>query len=162
MTPPSTIPKFQDAKDRLEILASGRDPDTGKPMAFSNATIAALQLAAQSIDLTNMTLAYGAQKFLKKSVFVALLQQPSRPPAQPLASTEPRRALMHGQPWTAQQDAQLLTDFGAGAALSALANRYDRTPTAISMRLVHLGCLPATPAPADNTTTTRRDHTTND
>ena len=161
MTPPSTIPQLQDAKDRLEILASGRDPDTGKALPFSNPTIAALQIAAQSIDLTNLTLAYGAQKFAKKGVFLSLLRQPSKPPALQPAQPEPRRALMHGQPWTAQQDTQLLTDFGAGVAVSELATRYDRTHTAISMRLVHLGRLPAVPAPVGNNTPTT-DHKTND
>lgn len=154
MTPPNHIQQLHTAKERLEILATGRDPDTGKPLAISNATITALQIAVQSIDLTNTTLAYAAQKLKKDPVFLSLLQQPLRPPNKPSSAPQPLPAPMHGQPWDPQQDTRLLADFAAGIPLPTLATRYARTVTAVSMRLVHLGAIPptATTNPSPNTT----------
>jgi len=54
------------------------------------------------------------------------------------------RAAAAGKAWTAEEDARLRTEFGAGKSATEIATLHERTKGGINSRLVHLGLMEAT------------------
>jgi hypothetical protein len=107
-----------EAKQVIEVLARGIDPQTGELLPDDNPlnsphVIRALFLAAKALEL-----------------------QGGKPAKQPTAKTGNA-----GKPWTEDEDQQLAQAFDAGQPVAALARTHQRTSGAITARLMRLGRL---------------------
>lgn len=107
-----------EAKQVIEVLARGIDPQTGELLPDDNPVnsphvIRALFLAAKALEL-----------------------QASKQAKQPTAN-----AGNAGKPWTEAEDQQLAQAFDAGTPVAALAKTHQRTSGAITSRLIRLGRL---------------------
>jgi hypothetical protein len=107
-----------EAKQIIEVLASGVDPNTGEVLAEDSTlnhprVIRALFLATKALELTA-----------------------AKPPR--AASDLPAKA---GKPWSEDEDQHLLAGFDSGLPVAALAQAHDRTTGAITSRLIRLGRL---------------------
>ena len=108
-----------EAKQVIEVLASGIDPETGEVLADSSPlnnphVIRALFLASKALDLLA---------------------------SQPKPRTKPARAANTGKAWTQEEEQQLATGFHAGTAVAVLAKTHERTNGAIRSRLIRMGLL---------------------
>jgi hypothetical protein len=103
----------------LDALADGRDPLTGQPLAAGH-------LCQQAPVVRALCLA------------VQELRRREAPPRLSGGATENA-----GKPWTADEEAELVRAFQAGATLGQLALRHGRTRQAIQGRLYRLGQVPA-------------------
>jgi hypothetical protein len=111
----------------LKALAAGFDPRTGEEFGEKGAwadprVTAALTRAADALETKERRDAARIEK--------------------PLPSAA-------GQPWTAEDDERLKTEFKEVASIRSLAELHSRTRGAISARLLRLGLVeaPARPAP---------------
>jgi len=111
----------------LRALAAGFDPRTGEEFGDKGAwadprVTAALTRAADALET-------------KERRDAARIEKPL-----PAAA---------GQPWTADEDERLKTEYRSAATIRALAELHARTRGAISARLVRLGLVepPVRPAP---------------
>ena len=107
-----------EAKQVIEVLAGGIDPETGEVLpegspVNSPHVIRALFLAAKALELQ----------------------------ANKQARPQNASATNAGKPWTEAEDQQLAAAFDAGTAVAALAQTHQRTPGAITSRLIRLGRL---------------------
>lgn len=108
----------EEAKQIIDVLASGVDPATGEVLHEDNAlnsphVIRALFIASKALE-----------RMAGKS-------------ARPSAAA-PGKA---GKPWSEDEDQRLLADFDAGTPVAALALAHERTNGAITSRLERLGRL---------------------
>lgn len=112
-----------EAKQVIEALARGIDPETGEMWADDNPmnsphVIRALFLAAQALGL---------------QVDTAKASKPARAKAETPANA--------GKAWTEAEAQQLAAAFDAGSEVAALARAHGRTPGAIRARLIRMGRL---------------------
>jgi hypothetical protein len=124
-----------EAKQLIQALARGIDPETGEVLPADNPlnsphVIRALFLAAEALDL---------------------LVHPSGPTPPPPPPPRPRPPApgKAGKPWTPDEDQDLLTAFDADTTVAALAQAHQRTNGAITSRLIRLGRLQPNNNPAD-------------
>jgi hypothetical protein len=124
-----------EAKQLIQALARGIDPETGEVLPADNPlnsphVIRALFLAAEALDL---------------------LAHPSAPTPPPPPQPRPRPPApgKAGKPWTPEEDQELATAFDAGTTVPALARAHQRTNGAITSRLIRLGRLQPDNNPAD-------------
>ena len=106
-----------EAKQIIEVLASGVDPATGEVLGddsplSSPHVIRALFLAAKALELT----AGKAER----------------------SQASPSNA---GKAWTDDEDQRLVAAFDTGTPVAALARTHERTSGAITSRLIRLGRL---------------------
>ena len=108
----------EEAKQIIDVLASGVDPATGEVLPEENPlnsphVIRALFIASKALE--------------------RMAAKPARPSA-----SAPGKA---GKPWSEDEDQRLLVDFDAGTPVAALALAHERSSGAITSRLVRLGRL---------------------
>ena len=113
-----------EAKQVIEVLARGIDPQTGELLPEDNPVnsphvIRALFIAARA------------------------LEQQATSPAKAAATTKAATKGNTGKPWLADEEQQLLQAFDAGTPVATLARTHQRTTGAITSRLIRLGRLPA-------------------
>jgi hypothetical protein len=107
-----------EAKQIIDVLASGVDPATGEVLPEDNAlnsphVIRALFIASKALE--------------------RMAGKPARQGA-----TAPGKA---GKPWSEDEDQRLLAGFDAGTPVAALALAHERSSGAITSRLERLGRL---------------------
>jgi hypothetical protein len=107
-----------EAKQVIEVLAGGIDPATGEVLAEDSPVnnphvIRALHLAADALEL------------LVKKQARSSLETPANV----------------GNSWTEVEDQQLAAAFDAGDPVAKLARDHQRTPGAITSRLIRIGRL---------------------
>ena len=107
-----------EAKQVIEVLAGGIDPQTGEVLAEDNPVnnahvIRALFLAVKALELL----------------------------AKKQARSQPETPANVGKPWTQAEDEQLAAAFDAGEPVAKLARDHQRTPGAITSRLIRIGRL---------------------
>ncbi len=110
-----------EAKQVIEVLARGIDPQTGELLPEDNPinnphVIRALFIAVRALELQA---------------------------ASPIKAVKPAKVGNAGKSWTADEDQQLLQAFDAGTTVATLATTHQRTTGAITSRLIRLGRLPA-------------------
>lgn len=115
----------EEAKQIIDVLASGIDPATGEVLPDDSAlngphVIRALFIAAKALE--------------------QMAARSARPSA-----TAPGKA---GKPWSEEEDQRLLGSFDAGTPVAALALAHERTSGAITSRLIRLGRLQIYKEPA--------------
>ena len=108
----------EEAKQIIDVLASGVDPATGEVLPEDNAlnsphVIRALFMASKALE--------------------RMVGKPARPSA-----VAPGKA---GKPWSEDEDQRLLAGFDAGTPVAALALAHERSSGAITSRLERLGRL---------------------
>ena len=108
----------EEAKQIIDVLASGVDPATGEVLPEDNAlnsphVIRALFIASKALE--------------------RMAAKPARPSA-----AAPGKA---GKPWSEDEDQRLLAGFDAGTPVAALALAHERSSGAITSRLERLGRL---------------------
>ena len=108
-----------EAKQVIEVLAAGIDPETGEVLPQDSAlnsphVIRALFLAANALG------------------------QLTDKPAMPAKAAAAGNA---GKAWSETEDEQLAAAFDAGTSVAALAKTHQRTAGAITSRLIRLGRL---------------------
>ena len=104
----------------LERLASGVDPSTGE--------------------------AFGAgSPYQRPEVIRALYAALEELRQRPRTERDPNRPARAGQPWTEEEEQRLLEQFDAGDKEPEIARKLNRTPGAITARLVKLGRIDAPP-----------------
>lgn len=115
-----------EAKQVIEVLARGIDPQTGELLPDDNPVnsphvIRALFLAAKALELQ--------------------VASPAKP--SPAKAAKPVKVGNAGKPWTPEEDQRLGQAFDAGATVATLASTHQRTTGAITSRLVRLGRMQA-------------------
>jgi hypothetical protein len=113
---------FSEARDILETLAEGFDPQTGEALPDENP--------------------YTHPKVIRALYTVLLFLQEAAPNGRlknhfPNANYLPNA----GKPWTAVEDGRLLSAFDEGSKITELAKQHQRTNGAIKSRLARLGRL---------------------
>ncbi|MFY8042911.1 MAG: hypothetical protein ACOVOD_08280 [Rhodoferax sp.] len=113
-----------EAKQIIDVLASGVDPATGEVLPEDNPlnsphVIRALFIASKALERA-------AGKSARASA------------GEPTTATTTAKA---GKPWSDDEDQRLLADFDAGTPVAALALAHERSSGAINSRLVRLGRL---------------------
>jgi hypothetical protein len=114
---------LEEAKQVIEALARGIDPETGELLPEDNPinspyVIRALFLAAQ-----------------------ALGQRVDSPKADKPARAKAAAPTNAGKAWTEDEAQQLAAAFDAGSDVATLAQAHGRTPGAIRARLIRMGRL---------------------
>ncbi|MDX2220095.1 MAG: hypothetical protein SF172_13840 [Burkholderiales bacterium] len=132
----------------LELLADGRDPESGQPLPAASpfnqsvvvrslfAAIRALDSASrQAVAAPAMgAKAAKAEKAAKAApVHTAAAANGAAPAA---TRVQPTNA---GKPWTADEDAALCAAFDQGLPIRELAGKHGRSTTALNARLFRLG-----------------------
>jgi hypothetical protein len=113
--------------------------------AFFDGTLAeALEGEASYTDVASVTedLANLAHQHLLHSL-ESLPQDDLNLPSRPLqlTSTVPpskKQPVKHHQPWTSEEDAQLIKEFGSGTGIKEIAAAHNRSELAIRSRLLKL------------------------
>ena len=118
-----------EAKQVIEVLARGIDPETGEVLPQSSPinsphVIRALFLAAQALE------APAGKRVRAESAGAA------------------SKAAQAGKPWSAEEDDKLTAAFDAGTVVAVLARAHQRTAGAITSRLIRLGRLQVNRSPA--------------
>lgn len=107
----------QSPAEVLSALAKGVDPSSG-----------------EELDATGIWQQPSISEALRAGA-AALEQHATQPRSPPAAKV--------GQPWTPEEESELIAAFAAGVPLSAIATRHERSLTAIEARLERLGRITA-------------------
>jgi hypothetical protein len=120
--------RLERAVEILERLRDGEDPRTGRALPAGS--------PAQEADVV-------------RALYTILAALPPHtgddPPGDAAEPVAPRRPqpTRAGQPWTDDEDARLGAAFDAGDGVAKLARAFERTASAVRLRLVKLGRLTA-------------------
>lgn len=129
----------------LEMLADGRDPETGCSLPAASpfnqpVVVRSLFAAIRALDSVSgraaVVPAIGA-KVVKASKAAAMSTSAAADEAVVvMARAQPANA---GKPWTPDEDAALCAEFDQGLPIRELAGRHGRSTTALNARLFKLG-----------------------
>lgn len=124
----------------LELLADGRDPQTG--LSLPSASPFNQPLVVRSLFAAIRALESGPQQY--EDLTGARGNVPA-PPLREGREAAVRSSLLRGQPanagkpWTADEDLKLCSAFDEGVPIKELASQHGRSTTALNARLFRLG-----------------------
>jgi hypothetical protein len=108
--------------------------------ALQGEKVAYTDVATVTNDLASLAHQYLSQSL--ESLPQSDLNLPSRPSSVvPTATPSKVKPVQHHQPWTAEEETRLVSEFNSTPDIKRVAALHDRSELAIKMRLIKLGLL---------------------